>query len=200
MKHFAGSVTRLIEEFAKLPGIGPKSAQRLAFYILNSPPQVAHDLANALVEVRDKVKYCSECGNLTDTDPCSICSDPNRDRSLICVVEHSRDVLAVEKTQNYKGLYHVLNGVLDPMEGVGTEDLNIRSLLKRLEKQQVKEIIIATNPTVEGDTTAMYLSRLIKPLGVKISRLAHGLPVGAALEYTDEYTLMKALQGRREMD
>lgn len=200
MKHFAGSVTRLIEEFAKLPGIGPKSAQRLAFYILNSPPQVAHDLANALVEVRDKVKYCSECGNLTDTDPCSICSDPNRDRSLICVVEHSRDVLAVEKTKNYKGLYHVLNGVLDPMEGVGTEDLNIRSLLKRLEKQQVKEIIIATNPTVEGDTTAMYLSRLIKPLGVKISRLAHGLPVGAALEYTDEYTLMKALQGRREMD
>ncbi|MBM7855160.1 recombination protein RecR [Desulfohalotomaculum tongense] len=200
MRKFAEPVTRLIEEFAKLPGIGPKSAQRLAFYILNAPPQVAHQLAEALVEVRDAVKYCSSCGNLTDVDPCGICSDSSRNRSIICVVEHSRDVMAIEKTQSFNGLYHVLNGVLAPMEGIGVEDLNIKSLLKRLEDQQVKEVIIATNPTVEGDTTAMYLARLIKPLGIKTSRLAHGLPVGADLEYTDEYTLTKALQGRREME
>ncbi|MTI82069.1 MAG: recombination protein RecR [Firmicutes bacterium] len=200
MKHFSGPVTRLIEEFAKLPGIGPKSAQRLAYYILNAPPQVAHDLADAITEVRDTIKTCSICSNITDEDPCAICSDENRNQHEICVVEHPRDVVAIEKTEKYNGLYHILDGALAPMEGVGAEDLNIKSLLKRLESQLVKEVIIATNPSVEGDTTAMYLSRLLKPLGVKTSRLAHGLPVGADLEYTDQYTLSKALQGRLEMD
>lgn len=199
MKYFAGPVTRLIEELAKLPGIGPKSAQRLAFYILGAPAHVAHDLADALIEVRDKIKHCSICGNLTDEDPCTICSDTNRNAALICVVEHPRDVISIEKTGKFNGLYHVLHGALAPMEGIGVEELNIKSLLPRLQEHDVQEIIIATNPSIEGDTTAMYLSRLLKPLEIKVTRLAHGLPVGADLEYTDEYTLIKALQGRHEI-
>ena len=200
MKCFVGPVARLVEEFAKLPGIGSKTAQRLAFYVLNAPPQVAHELASVLVQVRDAVKYCSHCGNLTDTDPCMVCSDNTRDESLICVVEHARDFIAIERTGKFRGTYHVLQGALAPMEGIGPEDLNIKSLLKRLQTEAVKEVILATNSTIEGDTTAMYLSRLLKPLGIKTTRLAHGLPVGADLEYTDEYTLIKALQGRIEMD
>ncbi|MEG6617122.1 recombination mediator RecR [Peptococcaceae bacterium 1198_IL3148] len=200
MKYFAGPVARLVEELAKLPGIGPKSAQRLAFYILGAPAQVAHDLADALTEVRDKIKRCSVCGNLTDEDPCAICSDDNRNPSIICVVEHPRDVMAIEKTGKFSGVYHVLHGALAPMEGIGVEELNIKSLLPRLEAHDVQEVILATNPSIEGDTTAMYLSRLLKPLEIKVTRLAHGLPVGADLEYTDEYTLIKALQGRHEIN
>jgi recombination protein RecR len=200
MRYYVGPVTRLVEEFAKLPGIGPKSAQRLAFYILGAPSQVAHDLAAALTEVRDNIKHCSICGNLTDEDPCTICSDSNRNASLICIVEHPRDVIAIEKTGKFNGLYHVLHGALAPMEGIGVEDLNIKTLLSRIEKQEMLEIILATNPSIEGDTTAMYLSRLLKPLGIKVTRLAHGLPVGADLEYTDEYTLIKAIQGRHEIN
>lgn len=200
MNYFAGPITRLVEELAKLPGIGPKSAQRLAFYILSAPAHVAHDLADALTEVRDKIKHCSICGNLTDQEPCAICSDATRNRSLICVVEHPRDVIAIEKTGKFSGFYHVLHGALAPMEGISVEDLNIKSLLPRLQEQNVQEIILATNPSIEGDTTAMYLSRLLKPLGIKVTRLAHGLPVGADLEYTDEYTLIKALQGRHEIN
>lgn len=199
MKYIAGPVVRLIEEFAKLPGIGPKTAQRLAFYMLNAPVDAAHQLANALIEVREKIKHCSVCGNFTDQDPCGICTDTNRQANLICVVEHPRDVIAIEKTGRFKGLYHVLHGALAPMEGISAEDLNIKGLLTRLKQGTVDEIILATNPSIEGDTTAMYLARLLKPLDIKVTRLAHGLPVGADLEYTDEYTLIKALQGRHEL-
>ncbi len=198
MKYYAEPLARLIDEFAKLPGIGPKTAQRLAFYILSAPPDVAHNLAGALIEVREKIKYCQVCGNLTDVDPCKICSDTTRNQSVICVVEQPRDVIAFEKTGKYNGLYHVLHGALNPLEGIQAEDLNIKSLLKRLQNNQVNEVILATNSSVEGDTTAMYLTRLLKPLGIKVTQLAQGLPVGADLEYTDEYTLIKALQGRQE--
>lgn len=199
MKHPIKAVARLVAGFARLPGIGAKTAQRLAFYVLSAPPQVAHDLARTLVEARNTIKYCSHCGNLTDVDPCMICNDPNRDKHLICVVEQPRDFIAVEKTGQFNGTYHVLQGALDPMEGIGPEELNIKNLLQRLQTETVTEIILATNSTIEGDTTAMYLSRLLKPLGVKITRLAYGLPVGADLEYTDQYTLIKALQGRVEV-
>ncbi len=199
MKHYAEPLARLIDEFAKLPGIGPKSAQRLAFYILNAPPDVANNLAAALTEVRQQIKYCAVCGNLTDVDPCSVCSDTARNQSVICVVEQPRDVIAFEKTGKYNGLYHVLHGALSPLAGVTADDLNIKSLLKRLQDDRVKEVILATNSSVEGDTTAMYLTRLLKPLGIKVTQLAQGLPVGADLEYTDEYTLAKALQGRYEL-
>ena len=199
MKHYAEPLARLIDEFAKLPGIGPKSAQRLACYILNAPPDVANNLAAALTEVRQQIKYCSVCGNLTDVDPCSVCSDTARNQSVICVVEQPRDVIAFEKTGKYNGLYHVLHGALSPLAGVTADDLNIKSLLKRLQDDRVKEVILATNSSVEGDTTAMYLTRLLKPLGIKVTQLAQGLPVGADLEYTDEYTLAKALQGRYEL-
>ncbi|WP_031516375.1 recombination mediator RecR [Desulfofalx alkaliphila] len=200
MKYLSEPVARLIEEFAKLPGIGPKTAQRLAFFILNAPHQVAKDLAHALVEVREKVKYCSNCGNLTEVDPCRICDDPSRKQHIICIVEQARDVIAIEKTGSFDGLYHVLQGVLNPMEGIKAEDLNIKKLLERLQHNKIEEVILATNSSVEGDATALYLYRLLSPLGVKVTRLAHGLPVGADLEYTDEYTLSKALQGRRSMD
>lgn len=199
MKYYAGPVARLIDELARLPGIGNKTAQRLAFHLLNAPPEVAHNLARAMTEARDVVRFCSVCANLTDGEICQICADPERDRSQICVVQEPRDVVAMEKTRGYRGLYHVLQGVLSPLDGVDADRLTVRQLLARLQDGRVKEIILATNPNVEGDATALYLARLIKPLGVKVTRIAHGLPVGAHLEYADEMTLARALEGRREV-
>jgi len=199
VRYLSGPVNRLIEELARLPGIGPKTAQRLAFYLLNAPPEVAHNLARALVSARDSVRYCSICANLTDREICQICSDPERDPTLVCVVQEPRDVVAMEKTRGYRGLYHVLRGAISPLAGVGPEDLTIKQLLARLNKGVIREVILATNPDVEGDATALYLARLIKPLGLKVTRIAHGLPVGAHLEYADEMTLAMALEGRREI-
>lgn len=196
---YAGALTRLIGELARLPGIGSKTAQRLAFFLLNAPPEVAERLADTIKEAREKIRHCSVCGNLTDVDPCRVCTDHVRNGGVICVVQDSRDVAAIEKYRGYKGIYHVLHGALSPLNGVGPEELNIKSLLARLEGGKVQEVILATNPDVEGDATALYLARLIKPLGVKVTRIAHGLPVGAHLEYADEITLSKAIEGRREI-
>ena len=193
------SVARLIQELNKLPGIGPKSAQRLAYYVIRLPLEEAHDLAEAIRAVKEKIVFCSVCQNLTDTDPCSLCSDPRRDTSQICVVEEPLDVLALERTHCYRGLYHVLHGVLSPINGVGPEDLRLKELHPRLENGLVNEVIIATNPTLEGEATAMYISRHIAPLGVKTTHLARGLPVGGDLEYADERTLSRAFQGRQEL-
>ena len=199
MNYYAKTVARLIDQLSKLPGIGPKTAQRLAFYLLVAPPEVAADLAGAIAEARRTVRYCQVCGNFTDSDRCFVCSDGRRRDDVICVVERPRDIVAMEKARSFKGLYHVLHGAISPMDGVGPEQLRIKELIRRLESGSVKEIILATNPNVEGDATALYLSGLIKPLGITVTRLAHGLPVGADLEYTDEMTLSKALEGRREM-
>lgn len=199
MLYYAEPVAKLIEELGKLPGIGPKTAQRLAFYILNTDVGAARDLARAIVDARNKIRYCSVCSNLTDVDPCGICSGDRRDRSIICVVEEPRDVVAIEKTRDFKGLYHVLQGAISPMDGVGPEELKIKELLPRLQAGEVKEVVVATNPNIEGEATAMYLARLIKPLGIKVTRIAHGLPVGGDLEYADEVTLAKAFEGRREI-
>lgn len=199
MLYYPEPVARLIEELGKLPGIGPKTAQRLAFYILNNDPAEAGELAKAIVQAREKIKYCSVCSNLTDHDPCRICRDSARNRAVICVVEEPRDVIAIEKTREYKGLYHVLHGAISPMEGTGPDELKIKELLPRIQNDGVSEIIVATNPNIEGEATAMYLARLIKPLGIKVTRIAHGLPVGGDLEYADEVTLSKALEGRREI-
>ncbi len=197
---YAGAVSRLIGELAKLPGIGPKTAQRLAFFLLNAPPEVAENLAGAIKEAREKVRRCTVCGNLTDRETCAICADQARDKGIICVVQDPRDVAAIEKYRGYRGVYHVLHGALSPLAGVGPEELNIKSLLARLERGAgVREIILATNPDVEGDATALYLARLLKPLGVKVTRIAHGLPVGAHVEYADEITLSKAMEGRVEI-
>jgi recombination protein RecR len=199
VRYLSGPANRLIEELSKLPGIGPKTAQRLAFHLLNAPPEVAHNLARALVFARDNVRYCSVCANLTDREVCQICSDPERDPTLLCVVQEPRDVVAMEKTRGYRGLYHVLQGAISPLAGVGPDDLTIKQLLARLGEGKIKEVILATNPDVEGDATALYLAQLIKPLGLKVTRIAHGLPVGAHLEYADEMTLARALEGRREL-
>ncbi len=191
---------RLVAELAKLPGVGTKTAQRLAFHVLRLPDQEAEALASAITEAKRTLRYCSVCGNLTDQDPCEICSDPRRDHGLICVVESSQDVMAVERLNEYHGLYHVLNGVISPMEGVGPADINIRSLIQRLQRDDsVREVILATNPNIEGEATAMYIARLLKPAGIKVSRIAHGLPVGGELEYADEMTLLKAMEGRTEL-
>jgi recombination protein RecR len=195
----AEPVARLIEEFAKLPGIGPKTAQRLTFYLLRMPAEQARDLARAIVEVKDKIHFCSVCFNITETDPCRMCRGEGRDGSTICVVEEPLDILALERTREFRGVYHVLHGAISPMEGIGPEDLRIRELLGRVRDQRVTEIILATNPNLEGEATAMYLAGLLRPLGVKVTRLARGLPVGGDLEYADEVTLARALQGRREM-
>ena len=195
----ADPVTRLIEEFNKLPGIGPKSAARLAYHLLRLPEDEARSLAEAIVAVKEKTVLCSTCQNITDRDPCAICADENRERSMICVVEEPLDILALERTGYYKGRYHVLHGVISPMDGVGPEDLKIRELLPRLEGGSVTEVILATNPNLEGEATAMYLHRLISPLGIKVTRLARGLPMGGDLEYADEVTLTRALEGRREL-
>ena len=197
MKFFAPSVETLIDEFAKLPGIGRKTAQRLAFHVLNLPKEQADALAQAITNAKQTVHLCPKCQNLTDEELCPICSDPARDTHTICVVADPKDVLAFEKTREYHGLYHVLHGTISPMNGVGPDDIRIKELLARLDG--VREVIIATNPDVEGDATAMYLSRLIKPLGIKVTRIAHGIPIGGDLEYIDEVTLSRAMAGRREM-
>ncbi|HEY49360.1 MAG TPA: recombination protein RecR [Dehalococcoidia bacterium] len=192
-------VSRLIEEFGKLPGIGPKSAARLAYYLLRMPEAEAKALAEAIIAVKDKTVLCSSCQNITDADPCAICSSDERDHSIICVVKEPLDILALERTGIYKGLYHVLHGVLSPMDGIGPDDLKIKELLGRMNTGAVKEVILATNPNLEGEATAMYIQKLLTPLGVQVTRLARGLPVGGDLEYADEVTLTHALESRREM-
>ncbi len=196
----AAPLARLIEEFYRLPGIGPKSAQRLAYYLLRMPAADAHSLAEAIVEVKDKVTLCSVCQNVTEVDPCRICTDSARDRSIMCVVEEPLDILALERTGSYHGLYHVLHGAISPMDGIGPDDLKVRELLDRLRNGETKEIILATNPNLEGEATSMYLSRLIGPLGLRVTRLARGLPAGGDLEYADDVTLSRAIEGRQEMD
>ena len=179
MKYYAKPLGRLIDELSKLPGIGGKTAQRLAFHILSLEDSEANALADAIKDAKREMKYCSLCGNLTDTDPCRICSDRSRDASVICVVESPRDVVAMEKIKEYHGLYHVLHGTISPMDGIGPEDINIRSLIVRLQQHDIKELILATNPNIEGEATAMYIARLVKPSGIKVTRIAHGIPVGA---------------------
>jgi recombination protein RecR len=192
-------VSRLIDELGKLPGIGPKSAARLAYYLLRMPEVEARALADAIIAVKDKTVLCSLCQNITDSDPCAVCMSEERDHSIICVVEEPLDSLALERTSQYKGLYHVLHGVLSPMDGIGPEDLKIRELLDRIKTGSVKEVILATNPNLEGEATAMYVQRLLSPLGVRLTRLARGLPVGGDLEYADDVTLTHALEGRQEI-
>ncbi|MBX2997085.1 MAG: recombination mediator RecR [Caldilineaceae bacterium] len=206
MKPLAQPVSNLIEAFSRLPGIGPKTASRLAYFLLRSDERIALDLATALEELKAKTLFCRICHNIADQDPCSVCADPERNAALICVVEEPLDVQAVERTGEYKGLYHVLHGAISPVEGIGPEDLKIRELLTRVQKSEdtdeavsVKELIIATNPNLEGEATAMYIARLFKPLGVRVTRLARGLPTGGDLEYADETTLSNALSGRSEM-
>ena len=196
----AAPLARLIEEFYRLPGIGPKSAQRLTYYLLRMPAADARSLAEAIVEVKDKVTLCSICQNVTEIDPCRICTDSARDRSIMCVVEEPLDILALERTGSYHGLYHVLHGAISPMDGIGPDDLKMRELLDRLRDGETKEIILATNPNLEGEATSMYLGRLIGPLGLRVTRLARGLPAGGDLEYADDVTLTRALEGRQEMD
>ncbi|TET40787.1 MAG: recombination protein RecR, partial [Dehalococcoidia bacterium] len=189
----------LIEEFHKLPGIGPKSAQRLTYHLVRMPEEEARALAEAILAVKDKIVLCSTCQNITDSDPCLICQGEGRDRTKICVVEEPLDILALERTREYKGLYHVLHGVISPMDGIGPDDLKIKELLARLQGGVVEEVILATNPNLEGEATAMYLHRMLAPLGVRVTRLARGLPFGADLEYADEVTLTRALEGRQEI-
>lgn len=196
---FEGPVQRLIDELARLPGIGPKSAQRLAFHLLNIEPADAERLATAITDMRDQVKLCRRCFNVTSADECSICRDVRRDPSAICVVERAQDIIVLEKTHEFRGKYHVLGGALSPIAGVGPSELRIAELASRIHDEGIKELIMATNPTVEGDTTAMYLAREFKPIGVKVTRLASGLPVGGDLDYADELTLGRALAGRQEM-
>lgn len=199
MDYIAEPVARLIDELSKLPGIGPKSAQRLAFYLLRVHREQAQALADAIVDVKERIRLCSTCFNLTEHDPCAICANVQRDRSLICVVEEPLDVLAIERTREYRGLYHVLHGALSPIEGLGPEQLRLRELLARLRDGQVAEVILATNANLEGEATATYVARLLRPLGVRVTRLARGLPVGGDLEYADDLTLSRALEGRREV-
>ncbi len=192
-------IAKLIESYMRLPGIGAKTAARLAFFTLDMKEADVTDFAKSLISVKRDLHYCSICGNITDEDPCDICKDTTRDRSTILVVEEPKDVMSMEKMREYHGLYHVLNGVLSPMDGTGPDDINIASLIQRLHDEEVTEVIIATNATTEGEATAMYLSRLIKPAGIKVTRLAHGLSVGSDIEYADEVTLLKAVEGRREL-
>lgn len=183
----------------KLPGIGPKTASRLAFYVLDMKEDDVLDFAKSLVNAKRDLTYCSICHHITDTDPCIICEDKQRDQSVVCVVQDSKDVMAMEKMREYSGLYHVLHGAISPMDGIGPEDIKIPELIKRLQNDEIQEVIVATNPTIEGEATAMYISRLIKPTGIKVTRIAHGLPIGGDLEYADEVTLSKAIEGRREL-
>jgi len=193
-------LSRLIEELNKLPGIGPKSAQRLAYHLLRAPKEEVLSLAQAILDVKEKVILCSQCQNISDSDPCLLCRSPDRDRGVICVVEKPLDILALERSGAYKGVYHVLHGLISPLDGVGPEDLKIKELMDRLRSGEVKEVILATNPTIEGEATAMYLHRLISPLGIRVTRLARGLPFGGDLEYADELTLMRALEGRQPLE
>lgn len=197
--HYVGPLANLITEFQKMPGIGPKSAQRLAFYILGSSNAEAEKLSEAIKDAKKSIRYCSSCFNITVTDPCEICLDAGRDKSRICVVADPKDVIAIEKTRDYRGLYHVLGGVISPLDGVGPDNLRVKELLSRL-NGKVEEIILATNPTVEGETTNMYLTKLIKPLGLKLTRIAYGLPMGSDMDFADEVTLCKAFEGRREVE
>lgn len=199
MSYYSPSIEKLIESFEKLPSIGHKTAVRLAFHMLDLNEEDTHDFINSIVNAKANLKYCSTCYNIADTDPCPICSSPKRDKSVICVVEDVRDIMAMERTHEFKGVYHVLHGTISPMNGIGPEDIKIKELLNRIGNEDIKEIIIATNPRVEGEATAIYLSKIIKPLGIKVTRIAHGIPVGGDLEYTDEITLSKALEGRREL-
>lgn len=199
MKYYAKPLGKLINELSRLPGIGGKTAQRLAFHILSMDEKEAKGLADAIIDAKTNMKYCSVCGNLTDTDPCAICSDPARSHETICVVETPKDVVAMERIKEFTGLYHVLHGAISPMEGIGPEDINLKQLIVRLQQEDVNEIILATNPNIEGEATAMYIARLVKPSGIKVSRIAHGIPVGGDLEYADEVTLLKAVEGRREL-
>lgn len=196
---YALPIAKLIEEFAKLPGVGKRSAERLAFHILKQPKERVEEFSNALICAKEKITFCPVCQSLTDTVPCSICSSPKRDHNVICVVENPKDIIAMEKTKEFKGLYHVLHGVISPMDNIGPNDIKIKELLIRCEKEDVKEIIMATNPTIEGEATAVYISKLFKPLGIKVTRIAHGLPVGGELEYADEITITRALEGRHEI-
>ena len=199
MRYYAKPLSKLINELSKLPGIGGKTAQRLAFHILSMDDRDALALSDAIRTAKSSMRYCSVCGNLTDEDPCAICSDESRDISTICVVESSKDVIAMEKIREYRGYYHVLHGAISPMDGIGPEDINLKSLIERLRDERIKEVIIATNPHIEGEATAMYIARLIKPSGIRVSRIAHGIPVGGDLEYADEVTLLKAVEGRHEL-
>ncbi|HCG56433.1 MULTISPECIES: recombination mediator RecR [Brevibacterium] len=197
---YEGALQDLVEEFGKLPGIGPKSAQRLAFHILQSESADVSALAQALTDVKKRVRFCDICGNVSEESECTVCQDPRRDRSMICVVEEPKDVVAIERTREYRGLYHVLGGAIDPMAGVGPDNLRIKELMPRLQNGEVKECVIATDPNLEGEATATYLVRLLNTIGVTVTRLASGLPVGGDLEYADEVTLGRAFSGRREMD
>jgi len=199
MSYYSPSIEKLIESFEKLPSIGHKTAVRLAFHMLDLNEEDTREFINSIINAKTNLKYCSTCFNISDTDPCPICSSPKRDSSIICVVEDVRDILAMERTHEFKGVYHVLHGTISPMNGIGPEDIKIKELLNRIGSRDIKEIIIATNPRVEGEATAIYLSKIIKPLGIKVTRIAHGIPVGGDLEYTDEITLSKALEGRREL-
>ena len=199
MSFYAAPIAKLIDELSKLPGVGNKTAQRLAFYILNMSLEDVEQLSNSITSAKRNIKNCKICYNITDSDICNICSSPKRDSSMICVVEDPKDVVAMEKTREFKGLYHVLNGAISPMEGIGPDEIRIKELLKRVADNEITEIILATNPNIEGEATAMYISRLLKPAGIKVTRIAHGVPVGGDLEYADEVTLMKALEGRREI-
>lgn len=199
MAFYAAPIARLLEELERLPGIGPKSAQRLAYHILRGDSESAERLAAAIVEVKSTIRFCERCFNFSEGPECSICSDPRRDASMICVVEEPRDVVAVEKTGEFRGTYHVLQGAISPIDGIGPEQLRVRELVERIGKEEVSEVILATDPDIEGETTALYVARLLKPLGLRVTRIASGLPVGGDLEYADEVTLGRALEARREM-
>lgn len=199
MAYYSPSIEKLIESFEKLPSIGHKTAQRLAFYMLDISKEEAEEFVQSIIDAKNNLHFCSKCFNISDTDPCEICSNAKRDENVICVVEDVRDVVAMERTHEYNGLYHVLHGTISPMNGVGPDDIKIKELLKRLMDGKVKEVILATNPRVEGEATAMYISKLLKPMGIKVTRIARGIPIGGDLEYTDEVTLAKALEGRSEI-
>jgi len=197
--HYAKPLAKLVSEFEKLPGIGPKSAQRLAFHVLRMTEDEASDFASAIMEVKATIRQCNTCFSYTDRETCEVCSDPKRNRRIICVVSEPRDIVSMDKTNEYKGLYHVLGGVISPMDGVGPDKLRIRELLARIQEGEIDEVILATNPTIEGDATAMYIAGFLKELGIRTTRIAHGMPVGADMDYADQATLIQALQWRREM-
>jgi recombination protein RecR len=199
MNNLPQPIAVLIDEFSRLPGIGKKSAQRLAFHVINQSEDSAIRLSEAIMNAKKKIRYCSECFNITESDPCYICSSTKRDRSIICVVEDPKDVIAIERTKEYKGLYHVLHGSISPMDGIGPEDIKLRELIIRLQKEDNAEVILATNPTIEGEATSMYISKLLSPTGINVTRLAYGIPVGGDLEFADEITLAKSLEGRRKL-
>lgn len=199
MSYYSPSIEKLVEAFERLPSIGHKTAVRLAFHMLDATQEETKEFIDSITNAKKNLKFCSKCYNISDTDPCPICANPKRDESLICVVEDVKDIIAMEKTHEFKGVYHVLHGSISPMNGVGPDDIKLKELIARLNPEIVKELILATNPRVEGEATAMYISKLVKPFGIKVTRIAHGIPVGGDLEYTDEITLTKALEGRREL-